>query len=63
MSSNKLPVPGTEEAIAAGCECPIMDNEHGRGYMGMPGMYVYSSHCKIHDWGSQDARDPEKDKP
>lgn len=26
--------PGSDEAIAAGCRCPRMDNGHGRGYMG-----------------------------
>lgn len=26
--------PGSDEAIAAGCTCPVMDNGHGRGYLG-----------------------------
>ena len=26
--------PGSDEAIAAGCTCPVIDNGHGRGYMG-----------------------------
>ena len=26
--------PGSDEAIAAGCTCPVMDNGHGRGYFG-----------------------------
>ena len=26
--------PGSDEAIASGCTCPVMDNGHGRGYLG-----------------------------
>ena len=26
--------PGSDEAIAAGCTCPVIDNGHGRGCMG-----------------------------
>lgn len=28
------PNPGSDEAIAAGCRCPVLDNAHGRGWMG-----------------------------
>ena len=26
--------PGSDEAIAAGCTCPVIDNDYGRGCMG-----------------------------
>ena len=26
--------PGSPEAVAKGCTCPVFDNAHGRGYMG-----------------------------
>ena len=26
--------PGSDEAIEAGCTCPVIDNVHGRGCMG-----------------------------
>jgi hypothetical protein len=42
------PNPGTDEAIKDGCQCPIMDNEYGRGYMGMPDVFVYNMECPIH---------------
>lgn len=29
----KKPNPGSDEAIAAGCTCPVMDNHHGAGVM------------------------------
>lgn len=28
------PNPGSNEAIAAGCTCPVLDNGHGRGAYG-----------------------------
>lgn len=29
--TDKTPKPGSEEAIAAGCNCPVVDNHYGRG--------------------------------
>ena len=46
--------PGSDEAIAAGCTCPIMDNGHGRGYLGGvtdeqgQTVFVIASNCPIH---------------
>lgn len=46
--------PGSEEAIAAGCSCPVMDNAHGKGYMGgVKGddgntVFIVSSECPLH---------------
>lgn len=47
--------PGSDEAIEAGCICPVMDNGHGRGYMGGmkdretgKTMYVVFTDCPIH---------------
>lgn len=28
---NNAPPPGSDEAIDAGCTCPVLDNGHGRG--------------------------------
>ena len=40
--------PGSKEAIAAGCTCPVIDNGHGRGYYGQPNVFVYNLGCPIH---------------
>lgn len=40
--------PGSEVAIAAGCICPVMDNAHGAGYLGQPGIFVYDCRCPVH---------------
>ena len=45
------PNPGTQEAIDAGCTCPVMDNGRGWGFCGMgggKGIYCYSEGCPIH---------------
>jgi hypothetical protein len=50
--------PGSEEARKSGCTCPIMDNAHGRGYMGGAKdengnvMYVITQGCPLHDKSS-----------
>lgn len=30
----ETPNPGSDEALERGCRCPVLDNAHGRGYMG-----------------------------
>lgn len=57
--------PGSPEAVNLGCKCPRMDNAHGKGYMGIPGIYVYSDDCPLHrlkpqEWTAQDERDRAK---
>ena len=48
------PQPGSNAAIDAGCTCPVMDNGHGRGYMGglkdADGnvMFVMDEACPLH---------------
>ena len=38
-----LPNPGSDEALAAGCECAVLDNAHGKGWMGVPGSWWVSA--------------------
>jgi len=49
--------PGSVEAVSAGCTCPILDNEHGKGYHMVPGVFVVTMGCPIHPYhGNTDAR-------
>jgi len=41
-----VPNPGSPEALAAGCRCPSVDNEHGR-LVGGAGFYLFRS-CPLH---------------
>lgn len=51
----KTPKPGSDEAIAIGCKCPVIDNAHGAGYMGQPGIFVYVEGCPVHRFDFEDA--------
>ena len=42
------PTPGSDLAIKQGCVCPVLDNEHGKGYMGMSGIFVQRAGCPVH---------------
>lgn len=45
------PNPGTEEALDAGCICPVLDNNHGKGIPNPDGgenVFWYSNTCPIH---------------
>ena len=50
--------PGSDEAIAAGCTCPVIDNGHGRGCMGgvkddqVRTVFIISSDCPLHGDGA-----------
>lgn len=48
MGEVKLPNPGSSEAINRGCTCPVLDNSHGRGWMGIPGVFVWREDCPLH---------------
>ncbi len=44
------PRPGTTEAIALGCTCPVTDNAYGAGHMGNGERYgwMYNRDCVVH---------------
>lgn len=48
MTSN--PTPGSDEAIAQGCTCPVMDNGRGRGAHQVDGKWVHwiALGCPLH---------------
>lgn len=51
MNQDKFPPnPGSDEAIAAGCRCPILDNGRGRGYGILNGVpqFVFNMDCPLH---------------
>lgn len=42
------PRPGSKEAIALGCKCPVGDNNHGLGYSGISNLFIIREDCKLH---------------
>lgn len=47
-SLRDTPNPGSDEAIALGCTCPVMDNGRGLGAYGTKGLFWYSGDCPVH---------------
>lgn len=41
--------PGSIGAINAGCTCPVLDNAHGKGYLGQMGIYAITAGCPVHN--------------
>lgn len=50
MTTNDAPPPGSEQAYAVGCTCPILDNAHGRGVYLLDGQpqYWIAEDCPLH---------------
>lgn len=45
------PNPGSPEAIAAGCLCPVIDNHHGKGIpvgKDRSPLFWHSANCPLH---------------
>lgn len=40
--------PGSPEAIAAGCTCPVLDNHHGAGIPGKVAGWWINPYCDLH---------------
>lgn len=47
-SVSEIPNPGSDAAVALSCSCARIDNGHGKGYHGMPGVFVYTAGCPLH---------------
>lgn len=41
-----IPNPGSDEAIKQGCTCPVLDNNHGKGFS--KNMFYMSMDCPLH---------------
>lgn len=52
----KIPNPGSNEAIKLKCSCPVMDNGHGKGYMGQQGIFYINETCPLHGTKSKEAQ-------
>jgi hypothetical protein len=46
--NGKPPNPGSPEAIALGCKCPVLDNHNGTGSDYGPGTFWYTDGCPVH---------------
>ena len=55
--AENAPNPGSLEAHDLGCECPVIDNCHGQGYLGQEGLFVTALGCPLHDLPDEEAAD------
>lgn len=55
----KVPNPGSKEALALGCSCPILDNSHGLGFPweGNITSFWVSENCPLHGKQEEDDAD------
>lgn len=45
-----VPPPGSDEAIKAGCTCPVLDNHHGKGItVNGTTVFWYAEDCPLHN--------------
>lgn len=58
----KIPSPGSDDAIKAGCLCPSMDNSHGLGYMGQKDVFCVTANCPLHGTEARSNREKDNDK-
>lgn len=43
------PHPGSPAAVAHGCTCPVIDNAHGAGHLGLGREWWIALDCPLHD--------------
>ncbi len=60
IPESDTPNPGSEEALNQSCRCPVLDNAHGRGAVGMgnkedgtPNFWVVTN-CPLHGEGKEE---------
>ena len=55
MTTTDVPNPGSDEALALGCKCPVLDNNHGVGGCDWgEGTWWYNGDCPLHTVASDD---------
>ncbi len=58
----KKPNPGSDEAVASGCKCAVIDNDHGRGAYLVKGEPVFwiAETCQMHCGKEEEVSVPKK---
>lgn len=60
MRDRDAPNPGSDEAIAAGCRCAVMDNNHGKWAPFPPDGWYITVGCPVHLPSGEVLRDSEQ---
>ncbi len=48
MKKEKIPNPGSKEAMELGCRCPVLDNNYGKGSNFGPNTFYINETCPLH---------------
>jgi|WetSurMetagenome_2_1015567.scaffolds.fasta_scaffold00223_29 hypothetical protein len=48
MKKKDIPNPGSGEAVAKGCTCPVLDNAHGKGTLWGDDTFWINGDCPLH---------------
>lgn len=57
MATERAPNPGSDEALAQGCICAVLDNDHGRRAPWPPDGWWITEGCPVHTPSSAQAGD------
>jgi hypothetical protein len=52
----KIPNPGSKEALKLQCECPVLDNAHGKGSGWGKDTFWVNGECPLHSVSEEKAR-------
>jgi len=47
------PTPGSPEAVAKGCTCPVIDNRYGKGVRSDRAEYWVNGGCPLHRFNAE----------
>lgn len=59
----EIPDPGSPDAVAEGCICPVFANRHGLGIEGSDGIFEMVVGCPVHEIASVTPPEPEQPAP
>jgi hypothetical protein len=51
------PTPGSPEAVAEGCKCPVIDNRYGRGVRDGSDEFWFNLTCPLHGFDAEPSHD------
>lgn len=59
LKNNGMPPSGSPEAVAMGCTCPVMDNGHGKGWLGNGEQFgwMVAEVCPLHGQAQEGEKD------
>lgn len=51
----RIPNPGSDKALQLRCQCPVLDNGHGKGARGSSDQFWINHECPLHGVTEEEA--------